>query len=616
MLKHSSYKLLNRLLIVGIILVYSFFAYRYYVAYLNFNYFVTITISVLLSVLALTLVERPYRYDEEIVPRVSLSGIRYIVIVYVFFFCMLLEVWFYGHLGIFSIIMLIVVFALLLFSHSHLYVALTAVLSSAILISVLYGIYSPSFGNDTWRDAVQATQIIERGGLKDLTMAYEAYPLPVVSLLYAIHSISTGLDTLWSSSIMGLVYLLLLSLLVYLVARRFNMEYSHMAVILALITPLIVIWSVWFIPQTYSLLMAIPLLFLDLHPVITLAFAIATVLGHGGLSLWALAILTLLVLVKKVIRVKEPILGSIEIKLITIMVIFMLYTTYTTFLMVLEGAVSSVIEALFAFLGGERIIAASTPIQFQYTVATVLGVIPVIVLVGLGLVVLIESKDTVARLLALASLAGLSLAYAGSVANPALDLPRYLGLGSMVVLTILSPQAIKALLKRGRAGAYYALLLVLLAIVSFGFTGALMPGNPYTANSQTVWSLSGLLTYSETRELEKLAPLFCCNNYLVDWRAGVYVGYEYLWVQARYRGFYNLETQSSFTLAGSYGLLVTIEYFDHFTGVLIFRKTSLNMREAYSPNIHLFLDSMISKVSVLYTSPQIKLISFDLPRVY
>ena len=119
----------------------------------------------------------------------------------------------------------------------------------------------------------------------------------------------------------------------------------------------------------------------------------------------------------------------------------------------------------------------------------------------------------------------------------------------MVVLTILSPQAIKALLKRGRAGAYYALLLVLLAIVSFGFTGALMPGNPYTVHPQTVWSISGLLTYSETRELEKLAPLLCCNSYLADWRVSVYVSYEYPWTQARYRGFYNLETQSSLYLS-------------------------------------------------------------------
>ena len=94
------------------------------------------------------------------------------------------------------------------------------------------------------------------------------------------------------------------------------------------------------------------------------------------------------------------------------------------------------------------------------------------------------------------------------------------------------------------------------------------------------------------------------------------MSYKYLWVQARYRGFYNLETQSSFTLAGSYELFVTAEYFNHFTGVLIFRKTSLNMREAYSPNIHLFLDIITSKVSVLYTSPQIKLISFNPPRVY
>jgi len=59
-------------------------------------------------------------------------------------------------------------FIAVLFSKSSFRTALTGVLTLVMIIIVLYGVYTPSFGNDTWRDTIQATQIIERSGLKDL----------------------------------------------------------------------------------------------------------------------------------------------------------------------------------------------------------------------------------------------------------------------------------------------------------------------------------------------------------------------------------------------------------------------------------------------------------------
>ena len=211
----------------------------------------------------------------------------------------------------------------------------------------------------------------------------------------------------------------------------------------------------------------------------------------------------------------------------------------------------------------------------------------------------------------LASLVGLGLVYVGAVIYPLMDLVRYLGLGSTIMLTILSPQAIEALTKRGCAGAYYFLLLIFLAVIFFEFAGTLMPESPYTANPYTLWSISSPISHSETQELENLAPLLCYNNYLIDRRTGHYIRYKYIWTLSLFRGFYNPGNQSSFTYAGSCGPSVTPEYLESFNGILIFRKNSLCMLETYSSQTSSFLNNKAGEASIPYMSPQIKPIIFD-----
>jgi hypothetical protein len=340
---------------------------------------------------------------------------------------------------------------------------------------------------------------------------------------------------------------------------------------------------------------------------------LALVFGHGGVALWTLGIFTVLFIFMEMLNAKastHTFLQRLSIKLALFLVIFSVYATYTVILMVLKGAVTNVFEAVVAFLRGERILIATPPIQAQAPITSILGVIPIAILVTLDLVRMLENNDISLHLLAFISLAGLAVAYVGAVAFPALDLPRYLGLGSTTLLAILSPQAFQSLTKRGKVGMNYAYVLLLLAILSFGFAGTLMPENPYTANPYSPWSISGLVKYSEAQELDNIAFKLCCNNYLLDWRSGAYIGYKYLWIQLLSKGFYNSETQSSFTYARSYGLLVTPEYLTSFNGVLIFRQSSLNMLEVYPPGTNVFLNNMIDKVSILYMSPQIRVILF------
>ena len=185
----------------------------------------------------------------------------------------------------------------------------------ALLTCVHYGIYTPSFGIDTWRDSTQALQIIERGGIRDLTIEQLGYPLPVVSVLYAMHSIITGADTLWTSSIIDLLYLKPVSVMVYMISRRYNVGYFHISAVLLFSTPLVVVWSVWFIPQVYSLLATLPVLLLNLHPAVLVVLIPALVLEHGGLASWTLLILSAPVLIKRVLRIGVTI-NSIKVRLI------------------------------------------------------------------------------------------------------------------------------------------------------------------------------------------------------------------------------------------------------------------------------------------------------------
>ena len=281
---HLFSKFLHVLIMIGIVSGYIFLSYFYYKSYLSNNQFVSATIVVILSIPALVILYRSAGHRITMFSKADLGDLTY-VLPYLVFLSSVVELRIFGHLGIFSIIALISVFIAVLFSKSSLRTALTGVLTLVMIITVLYGVYTPSFGNDTWRDAIQATQIIERGGLKDLTVIHVAYPFPLVSILYAVYSMIIGLNTLWSSSFIGITYLLLLATWIYIFVKKYGSSHSHIAVILAMTTPLVVLWSVWFIPQTYSLLAAVPLIFLELHPIVIIIYVSALVMGHGGMAL-------------------------------------------------------------------------------------------------------------------------------------------------------------------------------------------------------------------------------------------------------------------------------------------------------------------------------------------
>jgi len=602
--RYRSTKWLYKFLIIGVISGYVLLIYGYYKHYLSLNMFIPVSVAAVLYTSALVLLLKPI-YRKKDLSKINLSKFVYIL-PYIIFLCALAEIQYYGHLGILTVIALITIFITLPFSNSSTSATLIAVLSLAEIISVLYSAYTPSFGNDAWRDTAQATQIIERGGLRDLTILHSAYPFPVVSLLYAIHSTMTGLSTLWSSSVIGLLYLLLLALWIHILASRVNTEHSHIATVLALTTPLIVIWSVAFIPQAYSLLMALPLIFLNLNPAIIIILSIALALGHGGMALWALLILTLLTLSKRIFGSRSRVINMIEVKLVITLLPFIPVAIFTPLSMGLSGGLSAIINTLLIFPRGENVAATSASVSLQPSAILVLGIIPVTVLATLGLVALLESEDVAMRILALISLAGLVVGYAGAVVFPVAELERYAGLPSAVILAIVSPQAMQVLTRRGCGGTIYALSLILLSIASFGFAGTLMPENPYTANLHTPWSITGLVNYSESAQLDSMSSFLGPGLYLTDWRTGTYLFYRYLWIEPLYRGF--KYDGIEFLYGGSYRFYVTSAYLQDFKGYLLLRLKALDIR-VYEPGILNIIAT--NNDAILYNSGNIILYIMD-----
>lgn len=83
-----------------------------------------------------------------------------------------------------------------------------AIATIGVSHALLYSQYTPSFGNDTWRDAIWAMQTLQTGHITEATIRHSAYPFPMVPLTYTAISLADGLDPLWSSVVAGFLYLI------------------------------------------------------------------------------------------------------------------------------------------------------------------------------------------------------------------------------------------------------------------------------------------------------------------------------------------------------------------------------------------------------------------------
>jgi len=451
----------------------------------------------------------------------------------------------------------------------------------------LYTLYVPSFGNDPWRDIRWAAQALQVGHVTETTVRHSAYPFPMVPLEYALVSLMSGLDPAWTSVVMGLLYLLQLPLVVFLLSRRFGGFDDFRGAFVLLMAPLAIIWSAQYIPQVYSLTLFLTALLAG-SALLRIPLLAAGVFGHGGVATW-MVLTTAALWISR--RGREA-----AAMLLNLIIIFAAYATYTSLLYVLSGAYNSVVEAVLAFLRGEKILVAAAPVSAPPTSS--LGNLALSVLAVSGLLVFLHGRGS-ARTLAFLSGIFLIVAYVGASAFPAADLPRYLGLPSAAMLAVFAPYAFE-LLRRRRYGALYSLLLVAVAVFSFAYSGVFAPRNPYT-NNPYGQSLSSLVSYGDAQQIRTISQMLAPGTYLTDWRSGSFIASTYLDIQPQYRGFRYRGTE--FITGGSYGLYIDFAYLRRFSGVIILRQESSNMPEVYSPDV--FVVAKNSGNSIFYSSNEV-----------
>jgi hypothetical protein len=364
----------------------------------------------------------------------------------------------------------------------------------------LYTLYVPSFGNDTWRDIIWAAQALQAGHVTETAIRHSAYPFPMVPLEYALASLMSGLDPVWASVVMGLLYLLQLPLVVFLLSRRFGGFGDFRGAFVLYQADHITASGAMRIPQIYSLTLFLTA-FLAGSALLRIPLLAAGVFGHGGVATW-MVLTTAALWISK--RGRET-----AAVLLNLVIIFAAYATYTSLLYALSSAYNSVVEAVLSFSRGEKIPVATAPVSAPPTSS--LGNLALSVLAVSGLLVFLHGRGS-ARTLAFLSGTFLIVAYVGASAFPAAYLPRYLGLPSAVVLAVFAPYAFE-LLRRRRYGALYSLLLVAVAVFSFVYSGVFAPKNLYTNNTYGL-SLSGLVSHGDAQQIRTISQMLAPGTYL------------------------------------------------------------------------------------------------------
>ena len=223
-----------------------------------------------------------------------------------------------------------------------------------------YAFYPPSLGNDTWRDINSALIITKTGHTGGIT--YAAYPLPVVSILYAMISLPLDISPVNASALMGIVYLLMTASLAFLISNKLgnklNTFSSFMTVILILSIPLITLWSVGFIPEAYTFIIFLSLLlilFSSFHKtndiLILFPLLIAIVLGHGGVDLWCIGFLASLIIMMRLLGAKQDnAYISIKRVLWILTLVTLIYFVYTTLLGTITISFHNIVNVLLNFI--------------------------------------------------------------------------------------------------------------------------------------------------------------------------------------------------------------------------------------------------------------------------
>ncbi len=410
----------------------------------------------------------------------------------------------------------------------------------------IYFLYPPSLGNDTWRDAIVSSKILDSGRFSGLTL-HEAYSLPLVSILYSMFSLALGIGVLGSTAVIGIVYMILIILLVPMIVRLvFKSDHvkdhsAFLSVLLSLSIPMISLWSVWFIPQAYALIMLLLLLgLLFLHSRNRLSISsgaiagslliISMVIGHGGVALFAVGFMVVFLLMMGLFAVDKASYRTAARFFGVIVIVTATYFIYTAILELISTGISSILRLLITFLSGSLVAESRVALPGDPIATALLSYGSIAVCLALAVASWLApstagAKDPLSKAFTeTAFLYGslmLIIAFVGNIYRPELTLDRYLGLGSLLLFTIISAKSFEELRIRGTTGAILTALLSIIIVLSLCFGGTLTSDLTDQFNVANAYSVRYVPTYADFKNLELLAPIINSRHILIDWRTGL-----------------------------------------------------------------------------------------------
>jgi len=404
-----------------------------------------------------------------------------------------------------------------------------------LFFTFIYLIFPPSLGNDTWRDIIYASEITNDGYI---SQEHLAYPVLIPSILYAVISYVLGTNLIWASVIIGFAYLFLITLLPYLVySKVFGInEGTLLSSVFTLTNCLIVLWVPGFIPQAYSISMALCIFLLVLKAIeqncikreimiLIILLSISTVFGHSGVALCFIAFLSIGWIISAFI--KESVTRRLLAKTLSVVgIITLAYIGLTTILEVVVARACSFLNVISdLMIGSSRTIPAPAAQLSWYSLMASyasLYVIPV-----LAVVTWLEYDRYVKKLrnkiiletMFVGSAIFLVFAFIGNIFATYLALDRYLGVLSYIMLQILAGFGALILFKRGLAGKCLVLFILLLVSLGFTFGGHFTPD--YSPFGHSGYALVANPTYGEQKVIQTLSRIICEGHVLVDWRMGL-----------------------------------------------------------------------------------------------
>jgi hypothetical protein len=450
-----------------------------------------------------------------------------------------LDIAFHGNTGFPYVLTLVAILTLIVFVRKR-PVEKIAMATATIIASFLplFSLYIPTFGNDTWRDLLWAREVLIRASITGTIIEHSAYPFPVLPLTYAIISLQTGLDLPWISVLLGVAYLYLLSISVYLLSQKITKLNNFSGVFLLLTVPLVVVWSVWYIPQVHALMLYLVAM-LQPSLVLQIILLLTATLTHGGMAILMSLILFLLWIATS--EKRFYVLSLVNI------INTIIYIVYTSLIYSTVGGYRAISDAIMAFVLGVKKVspAVSPPLPPPFTIA-----LPQLSLIIMGILsfLVFLYKDKNIKIL----MTGLgSLLVAGYVGIADFDILRYLGLPSLMILSMFVPYTIRIIYSK-KCGTLYMAILFLLSIFSFAYAGTFAPRNSYTANPFSYSALSGLLEYNDAINFHQIIELVTSGVYFIDWRSGAYLRYSnFEYIQPTISGFRYKDVE--FVVGGNIG---------------------------------------------------------------